>query len=155
MSTDYSEIEDIEQKIFEISEKDIYKFSSDFPKGTNQGIPNHYHVCVKVSNCYIIFNCCTSQSGKVHDRIRFLGRTYVPVTNSKKTHFTQPTFIDCDNVFTMTPEEFDRFSKEDKITFSGLLSGNDYREVVKGILSSDLVEQEIKDLFMSHPSGTQ
>lgn len=70
-----------EQELFELSEKDIYKFTQEFPADAGQGIPNHYHICVKTAEGYSIFNCCTSQSGKVKDRIQFFGRTYVEVTN--------------------------------------------------------------------------
>ncbi len=70
----------IEPELFEVSEKDIYKFTQEFPPETGHGIPDHYHICVKTFDGYLVFNCCTSQSGKVKDRIRFFGRTYVELT---------------------------------------------------------------------------
>lgn len=136
-----------ESELFDVSEKDIFKFTSEFPSGNNKGIPNHYHICVKTEDAYMIFNCCTSQSGKVQDRMKFFGRTYVKVSHIKNTGFTQDTFVDCDNVFTLTNEEFANYCSEGKIQFSGILAGSDYQEVVKGILSSEMVEENTKKLF--------
>jgi len=31
-------------------ERGIYKYSKDFPKELGYGIPNHYHLCVKIDN---------------------------------------------------------------------------------------------------------
>ncbi len=30
-----------ESELFDVSEKDIFKFTSEFPSGNNKGIPNH------------------------------------------------------------------------------------------------------------------
>ena len=136
-----------EQELFELSEKDIYKFTKEFPADAGQGIPNHYHICVKTAKGYSIFNCCTSQSGKVKDRIQFFGRTYVEVTNMKKTQFTMPTFVDCDNVFTITDEDFAQYVNDGKVEFSGIISGSDYQHIVNGILASEMVEESTKKLF--------
>lgn len=93
---DYEQAAAPEADFFELSEKDIYKFTQVFPADAGQDIPNHYHICVKTAEGYSTFNCCTSQSGKVKDRIQFFGRTYVEVTNMKKTvkrtQIKQPSF---------------------------------------------------------------
>lgn len=136
-----------ESELFEVSEKDIYKFTKEFPSDSEKGVPNHFHICVKVKDAILRFNCCTSQSGKVKDRIQFLGSTYVEVTNKKKTEFTEPTFVDCDHIFSMDNSEFEQLVKEGKIEFSGIISGNDYQNIVKGILSSKIVEEETKKIF--------
>lgn len=136
-----------EQEIFEVSEKDIFKFTSEFPTDTHHGIPNHYHICVKTGERYLLFNCCTSQSGKVKDRIMYFGRTYVEITNMKKTNFTMPTFVDCDNVFILTKDEFNQYKNEGKVEFAGLISGNDYQCIVNGILNSELVEEDTKNMM--------
>ncbi len=137
----------IEPELFEVSEKDIYKFTQEFPPETGHGIPDHYHICVKTFDGYLVFNCCTSQSGKVKDRIRFFGRTYVELTNLKKTQFTMQTFVDCDNVFKVSNEEFAKYITEGKVEFAGLISAADYQRIVCGILSSEMVEEGTKKLF--------
>lgn len=136
------------QELFDVSEKDIYKFSKEFPSDQEQGIPDHYHICVRVADSYIIFNCCTSQSGKVKDRIEFFGRTYVEVKNKRQTRFTEPTFVDCDNVYSISIEDFNQYFEESKVEFAGRISGGDYQNIVKGILQSDLVEESTKKLFL-------
>ena len=136
-----------EEELFDVSEKDIFKFTAEFSGGSQQGIPDHYHICVKTEDSYMIFNCCTSHSGKVKDRIKFFGRTYVEVTNMRRTQFTQPTFVDCDNVFTISKDDFDQYMHDGVVQFAGLISGSDYESIVKGILSSDMVEESTKKLF--------
>lgn len=74
----------LEPELFEVSEKDIYKFTQEFPPESGHGIPGHYHISVKTIKGNLVFNCCTSQCGKVKDRVRYFGRTYVKVTNLKK-----------------------------------------------------------------------
>lgn len=136
-----------DSKFFDVDEKDIFKFTKEFPTGSGEGIPNHFHICVKVEDSYYLFNCCTSQSGKVKDRMEFLGWQYVEITNRKKTLLTERTFVDCDDVFKITKEEFDKYLEEDKITPAGLINNVDYQNIVKGILASDRVEEETKKLF--------
>jgi hypothetical protein len=147
MADNLQTTEELEAEFFDVSEKDIFKFTSDFPAATGQGIPNHYHICVKTENAYMLFNCCTSQSGKVSDRIKYFGRSYVKVSHMKKTGLSELTYVDCDNVFTMSHDDFDKYAKEGKIVFTGILAGADYQEVVKGVLASDMVEENTKKLF--------
>lgn len=137
-----------QEGLFDVSEKDIYKFSKEFPSNQEQGIPDHYHICVKVADLYMIFNCCTSQSGKVKDRMEFFGRIYVEVKNKRQTRFTEPTFVDCDNVFSISNEDFNQYIVDGKVEFAGRISGGDYQNIVNGILQSDLVEESTKKLFL-------
>lgn len=139
--------EEQEAEYFDVSEKDIFKFTSDFPAATGQGIPNHYHICVKTEEAYMLFNCCTSQSGKVQNRMKYFGRSYVKVSHMKNTGLSELTYVDCDNIFSISHDDFDKYSKEGKIVFTGMLAGSDYQEVVKGVLASDIVEENIKKLF--------
>jgi hypothetical protein len=65
----------------------------------------------------------------------------------KKTQFTMPTFVDCDNVFTITDEDFAQYVNDGKVEFSGIISGSDYQHIVNGILASEMVEESTKKLF--------
>ena len=65
----------------------------------------------------------------------------------KKTQFTMPTFVDCDNVFTITNEDFTQYMSDGKVEFAGIISGNDYQQIVNGILASEMVEESTKKLF--------
>ena len=79
--------------------------------------------------------------------MQFFGRTYVEVTNMKKTQFTMPTFVDCDNVFTITDEDFAQYMNDGKVEFAGIIAGSDYQHIVNGILASEMVEESTKKLF--------
>lgn len=46
-------------------ERGIYKYSKDFPKELGYGIPNHYHLCVKIDNTVALLSCGTTQHGNV------------------------------------------------------------------------------------------
>ena len=65
----------------------------------------------------------------------------------KKTQFTMPTFVDCDNVFTITDEDFAQYMNNGKVELAGIISGSDYQHIVNGILASEMVEESIKKLF--------
>ena len=65
----------------------------------------------------------------------------------KNTGLSDPTYVDCDNVFSISHENFDKYRAEGKIVFTGMLAGSDYQEVIKGVLASDIVEENIKKLF--------
>ena len=65
----------------------------------------------------------------------------------KNTGLSELTYVDCDYIFSISHEDFEKYRKEGKIVFSGILAGSDYQEVVKGVLASDIVEENIKNLF--------
>ena len=136
------------QDVFDIAERDVFRFSSELPDDASHGIPDHYHICVKTEEGYMIFSCCTSQKGKVEDRIKYFGRTYVELTNMKKSKLKEPTFVDCDNVYVISEETFVKYQEDKLVEFAGLISKYDYQNIVKGLLSSDLIELRIKKLLV-------
>ena len=64
-----------------------------------------------------------------------------------RNSFTMPTFVDCDNVFTITNEDFAKYVTDGKVEFAGIISGSDYQHIVNGILASEIVEESTKKLF--------
>lgn len=73
-------------EFFDAVEKDIFKFTKEFPVGSSEGIPNHFHICVKVEDSYYLFNCCTSQSGKVKDRMEICRNNQSQKDSSHRTY---------------------------------------------------------------------
>lgn len=61
--------------------------------------------------------------------------------------FTMQTFVDCDNVFTVSNEEFTQYIADGVVEFAGIISGSDYKNIVNGILASEIVEESTKKLF--------
>ena len=57
------------------------------------------------------------------------------------------SFVDCDNVFTISDEDFSKYVTDGKVEFAGIISGSDYQHIVNGILASEMVEESTKKLF--------
>lgn len=117
-------------------ERGIYKYSNTFPKDSGYGIPNHYHLCVKIDGTIALLSCGTTQHGNVASRAEYFGWKYVDIEVSLTNGFTEKTHIPCDSVFEISQDEFDRLYQEGHITKTGELSEDDYQLVLDGIRQS-------------------
>lgn len=140
-ATDQTE-ETIEQPV--LIERGIYKYSKQIPKELGYGIPNHYHVCVKIDDKVALLSCGTTQHGNVASRIEYFGWKYVDIEVSSTNGFTEKTHIPCDSMFEMSQTEFDRLYQEGMITKTGELSEEEYQRVLEGVRQSKRMAKATK-----------
>lgn len=117
-------------------ERGIYKFSKKFPKELGYGIPNHYHLCVKIDDKIALLSCGTTQHGNVESRISYFGWKYVDIEATATNGFKEKTHIPCDSMFEISQMEFERLFQEGMITKTGILSDEEYQTVLDGIRQS-------------------
>lgn len=122
-----------------------------FQKGCPVGIEEHMHVCVRHNGEVLIFGTCSSQLktalklAKIHHDSKSIYPTLKPTPTNK---FTKETYINCNNVFVVSEEKFGQWRKEKLIRLNeGKLSEEELKLIIKGVLLSDQVAEEIKDIF--------
>jgi len=135
---------DVEVKQPVLVEGGIYKFSEHFPKDLGYGIPNHYHICIKIDNAIALLSCGTTQHGNVESRISYFNWKYVDIEVSPTNGFTEKTHIPCDSVFEISQAEFERLYQENMITKTGDLSRDEYLLVLEGIRQSKRMAKATK-----------
>ena len=122
----------------------IYKYSKHFPKELGYGIPNHYHLCVKIDDMVALLSCGTTQHGNVASRSEYFGWKYVDIEVSPTNGFTEKTHIPCDSMFEISQAEFDRLYQEGMISKTGELSEDEYLRVLEGIRQSKRMARATK-----------
>lgn len=125
-------------------ERGIYKYSKHFPKELGYGIPNHYHLCVKIDDMVALLSCGTTQHGNVASRSEYFGWKYVDIEVSPTNGFTEKTHIPCDSMFEISQAEFDRLYQEGMISKTGELSEDEYLRVLEGIRQSKRMARATK-----------
>ena len=145
-----SEIEPTEVKCAQsvLVEKGIYKYSKSFPQGTGNGIPNHYHVCVKIDNTVALLSCGTSQHGNVESRTLYFGWKYVDIDPTTANGFSEKTHIPCDKMFEISQGDFDNYYKQGMIEMTGTLSEEEYQAILEGIRRSKRMPTEEKNRIL-------
>ncbi|MEN9919011.1 MAG: hypothetical protein RL662_1447 [Bacteroidota bacterium] len=130
-----------------IREQTIYHFAQNPPAG----IANHYHLCVKLNENYLLFGCLTSQENTMNRLIQLQGLdpcTIVAIKKDESNSLPKDwSYINCNNVYQMTADEFHAYYREGNVSFKGELSASDYYQVLIGIKQSRLVATEIKELI--------
>jgi hypothetical protein len=126
----------------------IYFFRDNPPTG----ISKHLHVCVKKNdNRTLFFTCCTSQEDTMNRLIKYQGlspETIVWIKKDKSNNFTEDTFINCNNVFVCSFDEFCASMSNGRISSAvGEISKTHYAQIINGILNSDLVPMELQDII--------
>lgn len=129
-----------------VAEGKVYYFSSS----RIQTAVAHYFICVKrTPQDFLILSCCTSQFETIERFVesrRLPNETLVAINEHDENNpFTKPTFINCNEYFLYTLEEFRKKYESETIDFSGEISEISYEEIVRSILASPLIEQEIKE----------
>lgn len=131
-----------------IQEKKVYYFSS-----TQINTPDpHYFICIKrCDNEVLILTCCTSQRDTVQNFIESRSLPYETMVwispADNENPFKKDTYVNCNNTFYYTLEEFRNMYDSDKINFSGEISLNHYSQIIEGIQKSPLIDEETKELI--------
>lgn len=131
-----------------IKEQKILYFSSQHLNSDE----SHYFVCIKrTDNDVLILTCCTSKFDTVRKFVesRHLpNETLVwikPDPKDSENPFTIDTYVNCNNVFSYTMEEFQNMYSSNSLSIVGELSLNYYTQIINGLIASPLIEEEIKD----------
>lgn len=129
-----------------IDNKKIYYFSSN---QLNTKIPHHF-ICVKRNNNDVLFmSCCTSQFETIRKFVetRSLPLATLVYISPKDTSnpFDKDTYVNCNDIQTYTIDEFRSMYESNAINYSGEISDNYYEQIITGIHSSPLIEEEIKE----------
>ena len=125
-------------------ERGIYKYSNTFPNVSGYGIPNHYHICVKIDGTIALLSCGTTQHGNVASRTEYFGWKYVDIEASTTNGFQEMTHIPCDSVFEISQVEFNSLYQSGLITKTGELSEDEYQRVLEGIRQSKRMPKATK-----------
>lgn len=131
-----------------IQEKKVFYFVSD---QINSSEP-HIYICLKRSaNDVLIMACCTSQFETVRKFIearKLPKETLVWISpRDPENPFSRDTYVNCNNCFTFTVAEFRQMYESDSISLSGEISEIHFEQILIGVHSSPLIEEETKDLL--------
>jgi hypothetical protein len=123
-----------------------------FKTNPSIGISQHLHICIKKNdNKTIFFTCCTSREDTMNRLIKYQGlspETIVWIKKDSINNFKEDTFINCNNIFICTFDEFCANITADRISFPiGEISKTHYAQIINGILKSDLVPLEVQDII--------
>lgn len=135
--------------ITSINERKIYYFSSE---KINTKVP-HFFICIKrTKSDLLIMACCTS---KIETHLRFINkRKNIPIEtlvridpedNNIDNPFTKVTYVNCNNCYIYSIEEFKIMYKNDDILYKGELIRNIFDSILIGIHKSPLIVNEIKE----------
>lgn len=123
-----------------------------FKKGCPKGIEEHMHVCVHHADQVLIFGTCSSQKNTAIRLAKFRKDdpdTYPFFKKSPTNCFTEDiTYVDCNQVFSVTEEEFAEWRKEKKVKLNkGVFNEEELGRLIHGIMISNRVPGEIQDMF--------
>ena len=126
--------------ISSIDDRKIYYFSTN---KISTGEPHHF-ICIKRTSADIlIMSCCTSQFDTVR---RFVETRSLPMeslvwispdSTSPDNPFTKDTYVNCNNCFTYTIDEFKAMYSNDSVSYSGKISDSHYEQILIGIQKSE------------------
>jgi len=132
-----------------ISDGDVYYFSST----KIQSNEPHNFICVKKgNNDILVMACCSS---KYETSLKYIKRqgisedTLVYLDPAINTYLKKHTFVNCNNAFPFTKQEFLAKYRKNEIKFKGKVDSEDYDKIKNGLLISPDVEEEIKDIIRS------
>ena len=129
-----------------IGNRKVYYFSST---RLESDIPHYYVVVNKTDGDLLVLSVCTSQFDTVK---RFVETRSLPTESlvyikpDTSNPFEKETFVNCNKCFTYTIDEFRSMYDANAIDYSGELSEGHYEQILTGIHSSPLIEEEIKDI---------
>jgi len=131
-----------------IQEKKIYIFRKNCPFG----VDNHMHVCLKKPDGNILyFVCCTTKHETIEKFLRKQNISYSTIVHIKKDSkncFNEDdTYINCNSVHIGNLQTFIKAYNNDIVDFIGEISDNHFYQIIKGIMDSPQVENEIKKIF--------
>lgn len=116
------------------------------------GIPNHRHIFLRKSGGdLLIFSCCTSQQKTMQRLIVINGwsqSTIVKLTPNVQNKLTTDTYINCNSLQIISSDDFFDNFKQGNVTINNAeIDDISFLAIENGIIQSDLVDEETKDLF--------
>lgn len=130
-----------------IAAKKVYHFSS---KQLNTAVP-HYFICItQTLEESIILVCTTTQFKKRANYIEKVGlpfSTLVRIKPNAENGLIQESYVDCNSYFMYEQEEFRRMYEQDNIDYKGIIDEAVFDELMRGLLDSPKVEENIKELI--------
>jgi hypothetical protein len=131
-----------------IEERKVYYFSTT---KINTEEPHHFICLKRTENDLLIMSCCTSQFNTVSRFVETRSLPYETLvwisSNDGDNPFTRDTYVNCNNSFTYTIDEFRSMYDSDSVSHSGEISENHYKQILIGIHISPLVDEETKVLI--------
>lgn len=131
-----------------VQEGKIYLFSAD----SAIGIGGHLHVCVRRGDRCFLFVVCTSQMSTISRLIqlkRMDAATFPCFKKDNMNKFDEEfTFINCNEVYECSNAVFIQSLSEKKIIpLDGFIDSSGMDQIVRGLLLSRTIPEEIKKLF--------
>lgn len=136
-----------------IGEGKIYFFRNSADLGGGIGTDNHPHICVKVADRILVMTIVSSQVDTTRAQLIRWGRASeaeLPIIlQSPANKLTKAkSYVECNNAYECSIEDFvDAIADNNIVDTNGTLSDTDLLAVIMGVLSSDQVPEEIKDLL--------
>lgn len=132
-----------------ISENKIYFFEDTDIDGS---IQKHPHICVKVKEQVLVLSTVSSQVSTTRARLIEFGvatESEMPViVPSSLNKLEKQSYVECDQAFLCDKDVFAEHQSKGLIwDTGGKLAKCDLQAVISGILNSDKVAEEIKNLF--------
>ena len=128
-----------------IQNKKVYYFSST---KINSDVPHHYIVVSKTDSNLLVLSICTSQFETIQRLIEsrdLPNETLVYIKPNEDNPFDENTYVNCNECFTYTIDEFRSMYDSDSIQYTGEISDAHYEQILTGIHASPLIEEEVKD----------
>jgi len=126
----------------------LYYFKEDRLTATHEP---HFFVVVGIKEKeFIIFMAGTSNFEKASRRIELRKQNFSTLVRLKpdtNNELTKETYIDCNNYFDHTFDEFFDMFKNDEVTHKGYIEESKLYEIVTGSMASDNLEGEIQDII--------
>ena len=132
-----------------IQERKVYYFSSTY---LNTNTP-HYFICIKKTDDeVIILSCCTSQFETVKRFVEtrslpYETLVYISSNDSINEVFDKDTYVNCNEYYQYTVDDFRKKYEEGLIVFSGEISESHYEQILTGFHTSPMISPEIKELL--------
>ena len=129
-----------------IQEKKVYYFSNN---DLNTAIP-HSYICLKrTPDDLLVLSCCTSKFETIRKFVETRNLPYETLVwlEADDIIFTKDTYINCNQYFEKTVEEFKDLYENGRIEFRGEISDSHFEQIIYGLIASPLIDEEIKDIL--------
>jgi len=136
-----------------VAEGKIYFFRKGANLGGGRGTDGHPHVCVRLVDRVLVMAIMSSQVGTTREQLLRWGRVSeqeVPIISmTPSNRLTKPmSYVECYNAYECGLGDFMEAVRQNLVVDTGgELSDTDMLAVAMGVLRSDQVPEEIKDLL--------
>lgn len=129
-----------------IEERNVYYFSSN---KIDTAIPHNYICLKRTDNDLLILSCCTSKFDTVKRfiEIRDLPFETLVWIKSDNDIFDKETYVNCNQYFTFTVEQFAEMYKNEVLEYKGKISDNYFEQIINGLIMSPLIDEETKEIL--------